>query len=130
MAVSSWICCAEVSAGEPAGVWEKFLRLRLQILKPLCVDGLAFAEKGCQRAVDEVDAVSLVRARRVVGGNDLGRHRIDVGGLLAGEEDESGPAAPIRLPAAHTPGLQNSRPVRGQPDRTQPRSGPDEERSS
>ena len=114
---------------ELAGAGKKFLRLRLQVFQPLRVDRLSVAEESCQRAVDEVDAMGLVRARGIVGGNDLGRHRIDIGGLLAGEEGEMD-----RLPRSGRlrmrRRIQDSRPVRGQPDGTQPRSRPNKERSS
>jgi hypothetical protein len=46
---------------------------------------LLVALEGYQRAVDEVDYAGFARAGRVVGGNDLGSHGLDLDRLLRAE---------------------------------------------
>ena len=48
--------------GKTGSVRKKFLRLCLKVFEPRSVNGLAVAEKGCQGAIDKVNA-SVLRAR-------------------------------------------------------------------
>src|SRR4029079_1625565 len=73
---------------EPGGTREELLRLRVEILQPLDVGLLLVFLKRRQRAIDEVEDARFAGPGRAVAGDDLRRHRVNLGGLRLGEERE------------------------------------------